>query len=52
MHIARLEVQALFEGFAKRVKSIEPAGPHKFLRSNFVGGIKSLPVRVTLLQAR
>lgn len=44
MHLARLEVRVLFEEFAKRVKLIEPAGPHKFLRSNFVGGIKELPV--------
>lgn len=49
MHLARLEVRVLFEEFAKRVKSVEPAGEHKFLRSNFVGGIKSLPIRVTLL---
>jgi hypothetical protein len=38
----------LFEELAKRIKSIEPAGDHKFLRSNFIGGIKELPVKVTL----
>lgn len=48
MWLARLEVRVLFEELAKRIASIEPAGYHKFLRSNFVGGIKSLPVRVTL----
>ena len=32
----------------KRLKKIEPNGEHKFLRSNFVGGIKELPVRVQL----
>ena len=48
MWLARLEVRVLFEELAKRLSSIEPAGDHKFLRSNFVGGIKSLPVRVTL----
>ena len=47
MHLARLEVRILFQELAKRITSIEPDGPHKFLRSNFVGGIKSLPVRVT-----
>ncbi|MFY9211336.1 MAG: cytochrome P450 [Aestuariivita sp.] len=46
MWLARLEVQVLFEELAKRLKSIEPAGSHQFLRSNFVGGIKSLPVTV------
>jgi hypothetical protein len=48
MHLARLEVRVLFEELAKRIKAIEPAGEAKFLRSNFVGGIKSLPVTVTL----
>ena len=48
MWLARLEVRILFQELAKRVKSIEPAGDQKFLRSNFVGGIKSLPVRVAL----
>ena len=48
MWLARLEVRVLFQELAKRIKSIEPAGEHRFLRSNFVGGIKSLPVRVTL----
>ena len=48
MWLARLEVQVLFQELAKRVKSVEQSGPHAFLRSNFVGGIKRLPVRVTL----
>ena len=48
MWLARLEVRLLFQELAKRVKSIEQTGPHAFLRSNFVGGIKSLPVRVVL----
>jgi cytochrome P450 len=47
MWLARLEVKILFQELAKRLGSIEAAGPHKFLRSNFVGGIKELPVRVT-----
>ncbi|MDP5218599.1 cytochrome P450 [Ruegeria sp. 2205SS24-7] len=48
MWLARLEVRVLFEELAKRISAIEPAGPHRFLRSNFVGGIKELPVTVTL----
>ncbi len=48
MFLARVEVRVLFQELAKRLKSIEPAGPHKFLRSNFVGGIKELPVSVRL----
>lgn len=46
MWLARLEVKVLFEELARRLKSIEPDGPHRFLRSNFVAGIKSLPVSV------
>ena len=48
MWLARLEVRVLFEELAKRIRRIEPAGEHKFLRSNFIGGIKELPVSVTL----
>lgn len=48
MWLARLEVRVLFQELAKRITSIEAAGPHMFLRSNFVGGIKSLPVTVQL----
>lgn len=48
MWLARLEVRVLFEELAKRIKSVEPAGEQKFLRSNFIGGVKELPVRVTL----
>jgi cytochrome P450 len=48
MWLARLEVRVLFQELAKRIRTIEPAGAQKFLRSNFVGGIKELPVRVTL----
>lgn len=47
MWLAKLEVRVLFEEVAKRIAGIELTGPPRFLRSNFVGGIKSLPVRVT-----
>ncbi|WP_170603917.1 cytochrome P450 [Ruegeria arenilitoris] len=48
MHLARLEVRVLFEELVKRVKTIEPDGPEAFVRSNFVNGIKRMPVSVTL----
>lgn len=48
MWLAKLEVRVLMEELAARVARIEPAGPHAYLRSNFVGGIKHLPVRVHL----
>ncbi|MDF1726772.1 MAG: cytochrome P450 [Sulfitobacter sp.] len=48
MWLARLEVRILFQELSKRISAIEATAPHQFLRSNFVGGIKSLPVRVTM----
>ncbi|MCR9125899.1 MAG: cytochrome P450 [Rhodobacteraceae bacterium] len=46
MWLARLEVRILFQELARRIAAIEPAGPHRFVRSNFMGGIKTLPVTV------
>jgi len=48
MHLARLEIKVLFQELVARIKTIEPDGPEGFVRSNFVNGIKHLPVRVTL----
>ncbi len=46
--LARLEIRVLFEELAKRVSRVEPLeGPDR-LRSNFIGGIKHLPVRFHL----
>lgn len=45
--LARLEVRVTFEELLARVRTIEPAGPIERLRSNFISGIKHLPVRVT-----
>jgi cholest-4-en-3-one 26-monooxygenase len=47
-HLARLEIQAVLAGLARRVERVELAGPPVRLRGSFVGGIKSLPVHVTL----
>jgi cytochrome P450 len=46
--LARLEVRVVFQELARRIKSIEQTAPHAFVRSNFVGGIKRLPIRVSL----
>jgi cholest-4-en-3-one 26-monooxygenase len=45
--LARLEINILLEEFVKRVASVELIGEVKRLRSNFVNGIKHLPVRLT-----
>ncbi|MCZ6663199.1 MAG: cytochrome P450 [Actinobacteria bacterium] len=45
--LARLEVRVFFEEFLARVGSYEVGEPDR-LRSNFISGIKHLPVSVTL----
>jgi len=47
MHLARMEMMVLYEELFSRVKSIELAGEPTFIRANFVGGPKSIPVRYT-----
>jgi hypothetical protein len=44
--LARLEVRCLFQELSKRIKSINQVADHSYVRSNFVGGIKELPVTV------
>lgn len=46
MWLARLEVTVLFQELSKRITDIKADGPQLFLRSNFVSGLKSLPVRI------
>jgi cholest-4-en-3-one 26-monooxygenase len=45
-HLARLELKVLFETLAARIDRVEPAGPVVRLRSNFISGIKAMPVRI------
>jgi len=46
--LARLEVRVVFEELLGRVASIEVTGSPDRLRSNFINGVKHLPVQVTL----
>ncbi len=46
-NLARLEIKVLFEELTKRVTRIESVGDISRLRSNFISGIKHLPVRFT-----
>ncbi len=45
--LARLEVRVFFEEFLARVSEMEVGEPDR-LRSNFIAGVKHLPVRVSL----
>jgi cytochrome P450 len=43
-NLARLELQVMFEELLERLPGMRLAGPPERLRSNFIGGIKHLPV--------
>jgi cholest-4-en-3-one 26-monooxygenase len=44
-HLARLELQVVFSQLAQRLDAVDLAGPVSRLRSSFVGGIKTVPIR-------
>jgi cholest-4-en-3-one 26-monooxygenase len=44
--LARLEARVMFEEMLARMPGLEPAGPVRRLGSNFINGIKALPVRL------
>jgi len=46
--LARLEIRIMFEELLRRLPEIELVGPVRRLRSNFINGIKSMPVRFSL----
>lgn len=46
-HLARMEIRVLLEELLPAVADIRAAGPIERLRSNFISGIKRLPVEVT-----
>ncbi|CAN5461759.1 cytochrome P450 [soil metagenome] len=47
IHLARLEVQIVFEELVERVGEIELTGPVERLESNFFNGIKRMPARIS-----
>jgi cholest-4-en-3-one 26-monooxygenase len=44
-HLARLEIRVMFEELLARIPEMELAAPPERLRSNFINGIKHMPVR-------
>ena len=46
LHLARLEMRILFETLLDRIESVELAGEPKRAKSTFVGGLKTLPLRI------
>jgi cytochrome P450 len=46
-HLARLEIKILLEELLPRLVDIRQSGPVEYLRSNFIAGMKRLPVSLT-----
>lgn len=46
-NLARLELRVMFSELLRRLDHIELAGPARRLRSNFINGIKDMPIRFT-----
>ena len=46
-NLARMEIKLMFREIAKRLPDIHLAGDVAYLRSNFIGGVKKLPVAFT-----
>lgn len=45
--LARMELRVVLQEWIRRVATVEQTGPEQYLRSNFIAGIKHLPVRIT-----
>ena len=48
-HVARLELNVMFQQLLARLGDVELAGPVERLRSPFLGGVKHMPVQYQLL---
>jgi cytochrome P450 len=46
-HLARMEIRVMFEELLRRLPDIELAGEVRMLRSHFIDGIKSIPIKFT-----
>jgi cholest-4-en-3-one 26-monooxygenase len=44
-NLARMEMRLMFRELAARTPDMQLAGDLKYLRSNFIGGVKAMPVR-------
>jgi cytochrome P450 len=47
-HLAKLELRIMFEELIPRIDSVEVTGDRKVVQTNFVGGLKNLPVSLVL----
>jgi cytochrome P450 len=49
MHLARMEIRALFNALLPRLSEVELAGEPRVTRANFVSGLKTLPIRYKMV---
>ncbi len=49
-HLARLELKVIFEEILKRIRNPELDGDINWLRSNFIHGIKSMPIAFEVVE--
>lgn len=47
-HLAKQELRIMLEELLPRIESIEPIGQRRVVQTNFVGGLRSRPVRLVL----
>ena len=50
LHLARLQIRILFDALLDRVDEVKLAGEPSRSSSTFVGGLKTLPLRVSALR--
>lgn len=47
LHVARIEIAAMFRELLTRIPDLAPAGPPERLASSFIAGVKRMPVEFT-----
>jgi cytochrome P450 len=47
-HLAKLELRIMLEELLPRIERVGTTGPRKVVQTNFVGGLRKLPVRLVL----
>jgi cytochrome P450 len=45
-HLAKLELRVMFEELLPHVASLRPTGDTRYIQTNFVGGLKNMPVAI------
>ena len=50
-HLARLELRVVFEEVLRRIRNPQLDGEIRWLRSNFINGIKEMPIRFDVVDA-